>query len=132
MSINKSSFQFLAVTNKVPKSIIPVCDLSHKEKIFRNKRETLSGTYHPGVTHTGEAIYRMNRDGGAKGIGTTPDWGYFGDKAGYIGGKNPNLRPCKLLISNGYMVEVAGIEPASANPTHTGGYMFSLRFGLTR
>ena len=29
------------------------------------------------------------------------------------------------------MVEVAGIEPASADPTHTGDYMFSLRFKLT-
>ena len=29
------------------------------------------------------------------------------------------------------MVEVAGIEPASANPTLTGYYMLSLRFKLT-
>ena len=29
------------------------------------------------------------------------------------------------------MVEVAGIEPASVDPTHTGGYMLSLRFKLT-
>lgn len=29
------------------------------------------------------------------------------------------------------MVEVAGIEPASASPTLTGNYMLSLRFKLT-
>ena len=29
------------------------------------------------------------------------------------------------------MVEVAGIEPASVDPTLTGDYMFSLRFKLT-
>ncbi len=29
------------------------------------------------------------------------------------------------------MVEVAGIEPASVDPTHIGDYMFSPRFKLT-
>ncbi len=31
-----------------------------------------------------------------------------------------------------WMVEVAGIEPASADPTLTGYYMFSLRFDFDR